>query len=120
MEIRGVIPRTFGMSKCSRAIDSGAKLRNQAKILQIGNYPPPMCGWAIQTKLVTDELRRRGHVCDVLKINEGRQVKDPSYVDVQNGRDYLFKVLRFAFRGYRLNVHVNGMSKKGYILALIA
>jgi glycosyltransferase involved in cell wall biosynthesis len=79
-----------------------------------------MCGWAIQTKLVTDELRRRGHVCDVLKINEGRQVKDPSYVDVQNGRDYLFKVLRFAFRGYRLNVHVNGMSKKGYILALIA
>jgi glycosyltransferase involved in cell wall biosynthesis len=91
-----------------------------AKILQIGNYPPPMCGWAIQTKLVTDELRRRGHVCDVLKINEGRQIKDTSYVDVQNGRDYLAKVLRFAFRGYRLNVHVNGMSKKGYVLALIA
>ena len=79
-----------------------------------------MCGWAIQTKLVTDELRRRGHVCDVLKINEGREVKDPSYVDVQNGRDYLFKVLRYAFLGYRLNVHVNGMSKKGYVLALIA
>ncbi|HEX7893487.1 MAG TPA: glycosyltransferase [Terriglobales bacterium] len=95
-------------------------MSNRAKILQIGNYPPPMCGWAIQTKLVTDELRRRGHICDVLKINEGRQVKDPSYVDVQNGRDYLVKVLQFAFRGYRLNVHVNGMSKKGYILALIA
>src|SRR5260221_6151583 len=79
-----------------------------------------MCGGAIQTKLVTDELRRRGHVCDVLKINEGRQVKDPSYVDVQGGLDYLFKVVRFAFRGYRLNVHVNGMSKKGYVLALIA
>jgi len=92
----------------------------KTKILQIGNYPPPMCGWAIQTKLVTDELRRRGHICDVLKINEGRQVKDPSYVDVQGGRDYLLKVLRFAFRGYRLNVHVNGMSKKGYVLALIA
>ena len=95
-------------------------MRDKVKILQIGNYPPPMCGWAIQTTLVTDELRRRGYVCDVLKINEGRQVKDPSYVDVQNGRDYLFKVLRFAFRKYRLNVHVNGMSKKGYILALIA
>jgi glycosyltransferase involved in cell wall biosynthesis len=95
-------------------------MSGRMKILQIGNYPPPMCGWAIQTKLVTDELRRRGQVCDVLKINEGRQVKDPSYVDVQNGRDYLFKVLRFAFGGYRLNVHVNGMSKKGYVLALIA
>lgn len=95
-------------------------MRGKPKILQIGNYPPPMCGWAIQTKLVTDELRRRGYVCDVLKINEGRQIKDPAYVDVQNGRDYVIKVLRFAFRGYRLNVHVNGMSKKGYILALIA
>jgi hypothetical protein len=30
------------------------------KILQIGNYPAPMCGRAIQTKLVTEELRRRG------------------------------------------------------------
>ena len=95
-------------------------MSGKTKILQIGNYPPPMCGWAIQTKLVTDELRRRGYVCDVLKINEGRQIKDPTYVDVQNGRDYLLKVLDFAFRGYRLNVHVNGMSKKGYILALIA
>ena len=50
-------------------------MRSEAKILQIGNYPPPMCGWAIQTKLVTEELRRRGHICDVLKINENREVK---------------------------------------------
>jgi glycosyltransferase involved in cell wall biosynthesis len=91
-----------------------------AKILQIGNYPPPMCGWAIQLKLVTEELRRRGHVCEVLKINEGRQIKSPEYVDVQGGVDYLKKIWKFALRGYRLNVHVNGMSKKGYALALAA
>jgi glycosyltransferase involved in cell wall biosynthesis len=90
------------------------------KILQIGNYPPPMCGWAIQTKLVVDELRRRGHVCEVLKINENRQLKSPEYIEVQDGLDYLRKVWRYAARGYRLNVHVNGMSKKGYWLALIA
>jgi glycosyltransferase involved in cell wall biosynthesis len=90
------------------------------KILQIGNYPPPMCGWAIQTRLVVDELRRRGHVCEVLKINENRQLKSAEYVDVQDGFDYLRKVWRYAARGYRLNVHVNGMSKKGYWLALIA
>ena len=90
------------------------------KILQIGNYPPPMCGWAIQTKLVTDELRRRGHDCQVLKLNENRKVKDPAYIDVQGGFDYLLKVLRHAALGYRLNVHVNGQSKKGYVLALIA
>jgi glycosyltransferase involved in cell wall biosynthesis len=91
-----------------------------AKILQIGNYPPPMCGWAIQLKLVTDELRRRGHVCEVLKINEGRQIKSSEYVDVQDGADYFRKVWRFALKGYQLNVHVNGMSKKGYWLALAA
>jgi glycosyltransferase involved in cell wall biosynthesis len=95
-------------------------MREPAKILQIGNYPPPMCGWAIQLKLVTDELRQRGHICEVLKINEGRQVRSPEYVDVQDGRDYLKKIWRYAVRGYRLNVHVNGMSKKGYGLALAA
>lgn len=95
-------------------------MKRESKILQIGNYPPPMCGWAIQTKLVTEELRRRGHVCDVLKINENREVKDPAYIDVQGGWDYFVKVLSHALRGYRLNIHVNGMSKKGYLLALAA
>jgi glycogen synthase len=98
----------------------GKQVKTPAKVLQIGNYPPPMCGWAIQTKLVTEELRRRGQICEVLKINENRQVKDPAYVDVQSGTDYLLKVVRYALAGYRLNVHVNGQSKKGYLLALTA
>ena len=88
--------------------------------MQIGNYPPPMCGWAIQLKLVTEELRRRGHVCEVLKINEGRHIKSAEYVDVQSGPDYLKKIFTYAVRGYRLNVHLNGMSKKGYWLAMAA
>jgi glycosyltransferase involved in cell wall biosynthesis len=99
-------------------MSEGGLLRS--KVLQIGNYPPPMCGWAIQLKLVTEELRRRGHICEVLKINEGRQVPSSEYVDVQSGPDYLKKIWRYALRGYRLNVHVNGMSKKGYWLAMAA
>lgn len=95
-------------------------LGSRARVLQIGNYPPPMCGWAIQTFLVTEELRRRGHVCDVLKINENRQIKSPAYLDVQNGIDYLYKVICRAVAGCRINVHVNGQSKKGYFLALVA
>ena len=90
------------------------------RLLEISNYPPPMCGWAMQTYLLVEEVRRRGHVCQVLKINEGRQLKSPEYLDVQNGFDYLLKVLRFAFKGYLLHVHVNGESPKGYLLALIA
>lgn len=45
------------------------------KILQIGNYPPPACGWAVQTKLLKEEIRRRGYVCEVLNINESRKIK---------------------------------------------
>ena len=90
------------------------------KILQIGNYPPPFCGWAIQTKLLVDEIRKRGHICEVLNINENRRKKSCDYVDVQNAFDYLQKVIRFALKGYRFQVHVNGQSKPGYILALVA
>jgi glycosyltransferase involved in cell wall biosynthesis len=90
------------------------------KILQIGNYPPPVCGWAIQTKLLMEEIRRRGHICDVLNINENRRKKSSEYVDVQNAFDYLQKLIRFALRGYRFQVHVNGQSKPGYTLALVA
>ena len=90
------------------------------KILQIGNYPPPVCGWAIQTKLLIEEIRRRGHICEVLNINENRRKKSTEYVDVQNAFDYLQKVIRFALKGYRFQVHVNGQSKPGYLLALVA
>jgi glycosyltransferase involved in cell wall biosynthesis len=90
------------------------------KILQIGNYPPPACGWAVQTKLLTEEIRRRGHVCEVLNINESRKIKSAEYIDVQNGFDYLLKLCRFAAKGYRFQVNVNGQSKPGYVLAALA
>jgi glycosyltransferase involved in cell wall biosynthesis len=90
------------------------------KFLQIGNYPPPLCGWAIQTRLLVEEIRKRGHICKVLNINENRRKKSSEYVDVQNAFDYLLKVIRFALQGYRFQVHVNGQSKPGYILALVA
>jgi len=95
------------------------KKRN-VKILQIGNYPPPVCGWAMQTKFLVEEIRRRGIVCDVLNLNENRKKKSDEYVDVQNGLDYVVKLVRFALRGYRFQVHVNGQSRTGYLLALAA
>ena len=90
------------------------------KHLEIANYPPPFDGWGTHTRFVVAEIRRRGHLCEVLKINENRHIRSPEYVDVQNGLDYLIKVMRFAASGYALNVHVNAESPKGYILALIA
>ncbi len=87
----------------------------RARILQIGNYPPPVCGWAMQTKGLVEEIRRRGNVCQVLNLNENRKKPSSEYIDVQNGFDYLRKLICFAFQ-----VHVNGQSRPGYMLALIA
>jgi glycosyltransferase involved in cell wall biosynthesis len=104
----------------SESVTSNVRPGQPIKILQIGNYPPPACGWAVQTKLLTEELRRRGHVCEVLNINESRKIKSADYVDVQNGFDYVYKLYRFALKGFRFQVNVNGQSKPGYALALIA
>lgn len=94
---------------------------SQARILEISNYPPPNCGWAMQTMLLAKELRQHGAVCEILNINpENRRVKSREYVDVQNGLDYFCKLVKFSMRGYRFHTHVNAESKKGYLLAIAA
>ncbi len=116
------INATDNFSEFVSAVSGFSRLgaRPVPKILQIGNYPPPQCGWAMQTKLLTEELRRRGAACEVLNINESRKIKSPEYVDVQNGPDYLFKVVKFTLQGYRPHTHVNAESKKGYLLTMAA
>src|SRR6266702_8936334 len=74
----------------------------------------------MQTKGLVEEIRRRGNVCQVLNLNENRKKPSSEYIDVQNGFDYLRKLICFALSGYRFQVHVNGQSRPGYMLALIA
>jgi glycosyltransferase involved in cell wall biosynthesis len=66
------------------------------------------------------ELEARGWDCAVMNLNENRRVRSPEYIDVQDGWDYLQKVLRHVWRGYAVHVRVNGETKKGYLLALAA
>jgi glycosyltransferase involved in cell wall biosynthesis len=66
------------------------------------------------------ELERRGWDCPVMNLNENRRVPSPEYIDVQNGADYFCKVWKHVWRGYAVHVRVNGESKKGYLLALVA
>ncbi len=95
--------------------------QNPAKrILQIGNWPPPVCGWSMGLVGLRRELEQRGWECAVMNLNENRKVKSPEYIDVQSGWDYFVKVLRAVRQGYAVHVRVNGESKKGYVLALAA
>lgn len=88
------------------------------RILQIGNWPPPLCGWAMGLVALRRELESRGWDCRVMNVNENRRVLSPEYIDVQSGWDYFRKVLWHAWHGYAVQIRVNAESKKGYLLAL--
>jgi len=90
------------------------------RILQIGNWPPPLCGWSMGMVALRRELELRGWECAVMNLNENRRIKSSDYIDVQNGWDYFIKIFRAVRQGYAVHVRVNGESKKGYLLALAA
>jgi len=90
------------------------------RILEIGNWPPPVCSWSMSLVGLRKELEARGWDCRVMNLNENRRLPSPEYIDVQSGWDYFWKVLRHVGRGYAVHVRVNGETKKGYLLALAA
>ncbi len=92
------------------------------RILQIGNYPPPVCGWGIHTQAVQKALSSKGVDSKVLDIGPGRRTReaDAECVPMRGGFDYFFKILSYRMRGYTFEPHVNGDSWKGYLLALFA
>jgi glycosyltransferase involved in cell wall biosynthesis len=91
-----------------------------ARVLQIGNFPPPVCGWSLHTQLVQRELDQRGADSRVMDIGPGRAVEGRGCETVKSGFDYARKLLRYRLRGFTFHVHVNGDSWKGYSLALAA
>jgi glycosyltransferase involved in cell wall biosynthesis len=92
----------------------------EKRILEVGNWPPPVCGWSMGLVGLRRELEARGWDCPVMNLNENRRVPSAEYIDVQSGWDYFRKVLKHVWRGYAVHVRVNGETKKGYLLALAA
>jgi glycosyltransferase involved in cell wall biosynthesis len=90
------------------------------RILEIGNWPPPVCSWTMSLVGLRKELNSRGWDCQIMNLNENRRVRSPEYIDVQGGWDFFRKVWRMAHRGYAVHMRVNGETKKGYVLALVA
>jgi glycosyltransferase involved in cell wall biosynthesis len=88
------------------------------RILQIGNFPPPMCGWSMHTEVLHRELKRRGVDSRVLDIGPGRRLAGRDCIPADGAWSYARTVASHAFRGYRMHTHVNGDSWKGYLLAL--
>jgi glycosyltransferase involved in cell wall biosynthesis len=90
------------------------------RILEIGNWPPPVCSWSMSLVGLRKELEARGWECRVMNLNENRRVLHPDYIDVQNGWDYARKLGRCVREGCAVHVRVNGEAVKGYVVAFLA
>lgn len=91
------------------------------KILQISSYPPPRAGWGIRVSFLKTALIEAGHACDVINIApESRKIPSPEYLTSMNGLDYMWKCLKLSMKGYRVHMHLNGNSPKGFILTIMA
>lgn len=88
------------------------------KVLQVGNFPPPFCGWSMHTEVLHRELLHRGVSSRVLDIGPGRAVGGRECIAGTGPFRVVSTVLSHALRGYRMHTHVNGDSWKGYLLAL--
>jgi len=94
---------------------------SRKKILEISSYPPPRAGWGVRVSFVKDALIEDGHACEVINIApESRMIPSPEYLTSMNGLDYCMKVLKKSLAGYRVHMHLNGNSPKGFILTLLA
>lgn len=95
--------------------------KKSRKILEISSYPPPRAGWGIRVAFVMEGLREAGHSCQVINIApESRRIPSSEYLTSMNGLDYTWKCFWWSLKGYRIHMHINGNSPKGFILAVIA
>lgn len=92
----------------------------RARILEITSYPPPRAGWGVRVSFLRRRLEAQGHACEVLNTGRSRRIRSPEYIDVQNGWDYLVKVVRWVRRCHVVHTHINGDGNKGWALALVA
>ena len=99
---------------------NGKNRDGKKRILEIGNWAPPVCSWSMNLVGLQKELDARGWDCRVMNLNENRQLRSPEYIDVQNGWDYLWKVILSVQSGCVVHVRVNGEAVKGYIAAFLA
>lgn len=97
------------------------KNQRRKEILEITSYPPPRAGWGVRVSFVKEALIRSGHVCEVLNISPfSRTIPSEEYLTTMSGLDYFKKVFIRCLKGYRVHMHMNGDSPKGFFLTALA
>ena len=94
--------------------------RKVTRVLQITSYPPPRAGWGMRVYFLKKAMEAEGDVCEVLNIGKSRFLTGRDFIPVFGGWDYVKKVFRYRLRGYKIHMHLNGDSPKGFILTILA
>ena len=91
------------------------------KILEISSYPPPRAGWGVRVSFLKEALINSGHICRVLNTSPfSRKIPSDEYLTTMSGYDYVKKVFIHCLKGFRVHMHMNGDSPKGFVLTTLA
>ncbi len=84
-----------------------------ARILLIGDYPPPYGGVAVHVQQLHQLLLERGATTKVLDIGKGGRPA-PDVLPVHTLRGYGLALARFAAQGWLLHLHTSGNNPKSW------
>lgn len=92
----------------------------KAKILLVGDYPPPYGGVSVQLFELQRYLSQMScYNCKVLNIGESRKVKSHEYISVLGYVDFLVKIVLYAARQYTIHLVTNGHNLKSWLCSFV-
>ncbi len=92
-------------------------MKGGAKVLLIGDFPPPQGGVAVHVKQLAEYLEQHGatvHVLDIGKGGHSLSFVTPARTPAALARE----VRRFARDGYTIHLHTSGNNRKSWLVAL--
>jgi LPS sulfotransferase NodH len=95
-------------------------LREPARILQIDATRGHDGERRAQIDGVTKELRRRGHFCETLRFGCERKAVDTKGDETRGSSGHLRRMWSCLFRGYSMDLHIDGPSRQRLAWVLIA
>ena len=90
--------------------------RRGARVLLVGDFPPPHGGVAVHVELLQKAIRRAGGEVTVLDIGKGQIPADGVYPAGSYG-SFTAQLASFAARGYLIHLHTSGANRKSWMLA---
>src|SRR5690606_38501872 len=91
----------------------------KARVVLVGNYPPPWGGISVHVQELRERLRAEGARVEVLALGK-RRPGEAGVTSASHPLALAGALARFAARGYLAHVHSSGHSATSWLIALAA